>query len=157
MNSLPDIEEVKDKSIKKGNNAFRVYRMLPLSERPSKKGRHSDLLMLRSLSVDDNFRISLFPRLYSAPWRIILVGGRTLGSPKAEKHLEFWPCTGSRVYRFMRVQVNARTASRRVLDSVSLRGAVSLGVPHALIQNCFLSPQERNQRQKRKTESSTSR
>lgn len=39
MNSLPDIEEVKDKSIKKGNNAFRVYRMLPLSERPSKKGR----------------------------------------------------------------------------------------------------------------------
>lgn len=37
MNSLPDIEEVKDKSIKKGNNAFRVYRMLPLSERPSKK------------------------------------------------------------------------------------------------------------------------
>ncbi|XP_030672230.1 interferon regulatory factor 2 isoform X1 [Nomascus leucogenys] len=39
MNSLPDIEEVKDKSIKKGNNAFRVYRMLPLSERPSKKGK----------------------------------------------------------------------------------------------------------------------
>uniref|UniRef100_F7CK32 Interferon regulatory factor 1 n=1 Tax=Equus caballus TaxID=9796 RepID=F7CK32_HORSE len=37
MNSLPDIEEVKDRSIKKGNNAFRVYRMLPLSERPSKK------------------------------------------------------------------------------------------------------------------------
>nr|2IRF_G Chain G, INTERFERON REGULATORY FACTOR 2 [Mus musculus]2IRF_H Chain H, INTERFERON REGULATORY FACTOR 2 [Mus musculus]2IRF_I Chain I, INTERFERON REGULATORY FACTOR 2 [Mus musculus]2IRF_J Chain J, INTERFERON REGULATORY FACTOR 2 [Mus musculus]2IRF_K Chain K, INTERFERON REGULATORY FACTOR 2 [Mus musculus]2IRF_L Chain L, INTERFERON REGULATORY FACTOR 2 [Mus musculus] len=29
MNSLPDIEEVKDRSIKKGNNAFRVYRMLP--------------------------------------------------------------------------------------------------------------------------------
>nr|KAF6368761.1 interferon regulatory factor 2 [Myotis myotis] len=39
MNSLPDIEEVKDKSIKKGNNAFRVYRMLPLSERPSKKAK----------------------------------------------------------------------------------------------------------------------
>ncbi|EDL78895.1 interferon regulatory factor 2 (predicted), isoform CRA_a [Rattus norvegicus] len=39
MNSLPDIEEVKDRSIKKGNNAFRVYRMLPLSERPSKKGK----------------------------------------------------------------------------------------------------------------------
>ncbi|XP_070220496.1 interferon regulatory factor 2 isoform X2 [Bos mutus] len=39
MNSLPDIEEVKDKSIKKGNNAFRVYRMLPMSERPSKKGK----------------------------------------------------------------------------------------------------------------------
>lgn len=43
MNSLPDIEEVKDKSIKKGNNAFRVYRMLPLSERPSKKGRGESL------------------------------------------------------------------------------------------------------------------
>ncbi|XP_048186856.1 interferon regulatory factor 2 isoform X2 [Perognathus longimembris pacificus] len=39
MNSLPDIEEVKDKSIKKGNNAFRVYRILPLSERPAKKGK----------------------------------------------------------------------------------------------------------------------
>lgn len=39
MNSLPDIEEVKDKSIKKGNNAYRVYRMLPLSERPTKKAK----------------------------------------------------------------------------------------------------------------------
>uniref|UniRef100_H3A4E0 Interferon regulatory factor 2 n=1 Tax=Latimeria chalumnae TaxID=7897 RepID=H3A4E0_LATCH len=38
MNSLPDIEEVKDKSMKKGNNAFRVYRMLPASEKPTKKG-----------------------------------------------------------------------------------------------------------------------
>ncbi|XP_041915140.1 interferon regulatory factor 2-like isoform X1 [Alosa sapidissima] len=33
MNSLPDIEEVKDKSIKKGNNAFKVYRMLSAAER----------------------------------------------------------------------------------------------------------------------------
>ncbi|XP_078534137.1 interferon regulatory factor 2 isoform X2 [Lissotriton helveticus] len=39
MNSLPDIEEVKDKSIKKGNNAYRVYRMLPPSERPFKKAK----------------------------------------------------------------------------------------------------------------------
>ncbi|KAG2466108.1 IRF2 factor, partial [Polypterus senegalus] len=39
MNSLPDIEEVKDKSIKKGSNAFRVYRMLTLTERPTKKGK----------------------------------------------------------------------------------------------------------------------
>ncbi|KAJ8335891.1 hypothetical protein SKAU_G00392330 [Synaphobranchus kaupii] len=39
MNSLPDIEEVKDKSMKKGTNAFRVYRMLSLSERPSKRGK----------------------------------------------------------------------------------------------------------------------
>ncbi|XP_029440085.1 interferon regulatory factor 2 [Rhinatrema bivittatum] len=39
MNSLPDVVEVKDKSMKKGNNAFRVYRMLPWSERPPKKGK----------------------------------------------------------------------------------------------------------------------
>lgn len=29
MNSLPDIEEVKDKSINKGHQAMRVFRMLP--------------------------------------------------------------------------------------------------------------------------------
>ncbi|XP_006781965.1 interferon regulatory factor 2 isoform X1 [Neolamprologus brichardi] len=39
MNSLPDIEEVKDKSIKKGTNAFRVYKMLSSSERNAKKGK----------------------------------------------------------------------------------------------------------------------
>ncbi|KAL0973935.1 hypothetical protein UPYG_G00213150 [Umbra pygmaea] len=39
MNSLPDIEEVKDKSIKKGTNAFRVYKMLSASERHTKKGK----------------------------------------------------------------------------------------------------------------------
>ncbi|XP_075053209.1 interferon regulatory factor 2 [Mixophyes fleayi] len=41
MNSLPDIEEVKDKSMKKGNNAFRVYRMIPVAERPSKRGKRT--------------------------------------------------------------------------------------------------------------------
>ncbi|XP_062380802.1 interferon regulatory factor 2 isoform X2 [Sardina pilchardus] len=39
MNSLPDIEEVKDKSIKKGTNAFRVYKMLSPSERLTKRGK----------------------------------------------------------------------------------------------------------------------
>ncbi|KAF7647108.1 hypothetical protein LDENG_00177320 [Lucifuga dentata] len=39
MNSLPDIEEVKDKSIKKGTNAFRVYKILSSSEKSSKKGK----------------------------------------------------------------------------------------------------------------------
>ncbi|XP_053179800.1 interferon regulatory factor 2 [Scomber japonicus] len=39
MNSLPDIEEVKDKSIKKGTNAFRVYKMLSSTERNMKKGK----------------------------------------------------------------------------------------------------------------------
>ncbi|XP_054647216.1 interferon regulatory factor 2 isoform X2 [Dunckerocampus dactyliophorus] len=37
MNSLPDIEEVKDKSNKKGTNAFRVYKMLSSSEKRKKK------------------------------------------------------------------------------------------------------------------------
>lgn len=40
MNSLPDIEEVKDKSIKKGTNAFRVYKMLSSTERSLKKGEN---------------------------------------------------------------------------------------------------------------------
>ncbi|XP_077388341.1 interferon regulatory factor 2 [Festucalex cinctus] len=39
MNSLPDIEEVKDKSNKKGTNAFRVYKMLSSSERSMRKGK----------------------------------------------------------------------------------------------------------------------
>ncbi|XP_036430768.1 interferon regulatory factor 2a isoform X6 [Colossoma macropomum] len=37
MNSLPDIEEVKDKSMKRGSNAFRVYRMLSPAEKAAKK------------------------------------------------------------------------------------------------------------------------
>ncbi|KAF4090752.1 hypothetical protein AMELA_G00055850 [Ameiurus melas] len=39
MNSLADIEEVKDKSMKSGSNAFRMYRMLSPSERAVKKAR----------------------------------------------------------------------------------------------------------------------
>lgn len=39
VNSLPDMEEVKDKSNKKGTNAFRVYKMLSSSERSNKKGK----------------------------------------------------------------------------------------------------------------------
>lgn len=39
MNSLPDIEEVKDKSIKRGSNAFRMYRMLTPTEKAVKKGK----------------------------------------------------------------------------------------------------------------------
>ncbi|XP_019113907.1 interferon regulatory factor 2 [Larimichthys crocea] len=42
MNSLPDIEEVKDKSMKKGTNAFRVYKMLSAAERNMKKGKKKD-------------------------------------------------------------------------------------------------------------------
>ncbi|KAK5858881.1 hypothetical protein PBY51_002993 [Eleginops maclovinus] len=37
MNSLPDIEEVKDKSINKGHQAVRVFRMLPVSPKSRDK------------------------------------------------------------------------------------------------------------------------
>lgn len=39
MNSLPDIEEVKDKSINKGHGAVRVFRMLPVA--PKSRDRRS--------------------------------------------------------------------------------------------------------------------
>ncbi|NWI20400.1 IRF1 factor, partial [Crypturellus soui] len=41
MNSLPDIEEVKDKSVNKGSSAVRVYRMLPPLTKDQKKERKS--------------------------------------------------------------------------------------------------------------------
>ncbi|KAF7666716.1 hypothetical protein LDENG_00094750 [Lucifuga dentata] len=41
MNSLPDIEEVKDKSINKGHQAVRVYRLLPVSSKSKDKRRKS--------------------------------------------------------------------------------------------------------------------
>ncbi|KGL86969.1 Interferon regulatory factor 1 [Charadrius vociferus] len=41
MNSLPDIEEVRDKSINKGSSAVRVYRMLPPLTKDQKKERKS--------------------------------------------------------------------------------------------------------------------
>lgn len=110
MNSLPDIEEVKDKSIKKGNNAFRVYRMLPLSERPSKKGRRTDLLTLGSLAMDDSASgISLFAHLWLAPWRILppLPGrGNDSQGPRGRKAFG-----NLAVYRLTRVQINVCTCS----------------------------------------------
>ncbi|XP_030649422.1 interferon regulatory factor 1b [Chanos chanos] len=39
MNSLPDIVEVKDKSVNKGCGAVRVYQMLPNSPHPAKKDK----------------------------------------------------------------------------------------------------------------------
>ncbi|KAE8614493.1 hypothetical protein XENTR_v10008188 [Xenopus tropicalis] len=41
MNSLPDIKEVKDKSIYKGSSAVRVYKMLPPQIKAEKKERRS--------------------------------------------------------------------------------------------------------------------
>ncbi|XP_042311195.1 interferon regulatory factor 1 [Sceloporus undulatus] len=49
MNSLPDIEEVKDKSISKGSSAVRVYRMLEPSAKIQKKEKKSKSLKARSL------------------------------------------------------------------------------------------------------------
>ncbi|KAM9333700.1 interferon regulatory factor 1b [Pholidichthys leucotaenia] len=37
MNSLPDIEEVKDRSINKGHQAMRVFRLLPATHKPRDK------------------------------------------------------------------------------------------------------------------------
>ncbi|XP_061473041.1 interferon regulatory factor 1 isoform X2 [Rhineura floridana] len=51
MNSLPDIEEVKDKSISKGSSAVRVYRMLEPSAKSQKKEKKSKVLKRKS--VDD--------------------------------------------------------------------------------------------------------
>ncbi|XP_034033878.1 interferon regulatory factor 1b isoform X2 [Thalassophryne amazonica] len=47
MNSLPDIEEVKDKSINKGHHAVRIYKMLPAHPKPRDK---------RSKAKDSNAR-----------------------------------------------------------------------------------------------------
>lgn len=38
MNSLPDIKEVRDKSVYKGSSAVRVYKMLPAQVKIEKKG-----------------------------------------------------------------------------------------------------------------------
>lgn len=38
MNSLPDIEEVKDQSRNKGSSSVRVYRMLPPLTKNQRKG-----------------------------------------------------------------------------------------------------------------------
>ncbi|KAG7462772.1 hypothetical protein MATL_G00188260 [Megalops atlanticus] len=37
LNSLPDVKELRDKSIKKGNNAFRVYMILPSIKTPKRR------------------------------------------------------------------------------------------------------------------------
>lgn len=47
LNSLPDIEEVKDRSINKGHHAMRVFRMLPQASKS--RGGESKLGCLESL------------------------------------------------------------------------------------------------------------
>ncbi|CAN2390414.1 interferon regulatory factor 1 [Pristimantis euphronides] len=62
MNSLPDIKEVKDRSIYKGSSAVRVYKMLPAQVKTDKKERKSKSLKdsknrpkkkIESLSADE--------------------------------------------------------------------------------------------------------
>ncbi|XP_007437531.1 interferon regulatory factor 1 isoform X2 [Python bivittatus] len=55
MNSLPDIQEVKDQSISKGSSAIRVYRMLKPSVKSQRKEKKSKSLKNKSprKSLDD--------------------------------------------------------------------------------------------------------
>ncbi|KAJ6667965.1 hypothetical protein lerEdw1_016286 [Lerista edwardsae] len=52
MNSLPDIEEVKDKSISKGSTAVRVYRMLPTSAKSQKKEKKPKIKTVKKSAED---------------------------------------------------------------------------------------------------------
>uniref|UniRef100_A0A8C1LZ00 Interferon regulatory factor 2a n=1 Tax=Cyprinus carpio TaxID=7962 RepID=A0A8C1LZ00_CYPCA len=63
MNSLPDIEEVKDKSIKRGSNAFRMYRMLSSYEKAVKKGKKKIDLEQRAKRVFQKRKAGI-PRKY---------------------------------------------------------------------------------------------
>ncbi|XP_060621210.2 interferon regulatory factor 1 isoform X1 [Anolis sagrei] len=58
MNSLPDIEEVKDKSISKGSSAVRVYRMLETSAKTQKKEKKSKSIRAKSVkkSVEEDIK-----------------------------------------------------------------------------------------------------
>lgn len=52
MNSLPDIEEVRDKSINKGHQAMRVFRMLPASPKSrDKRSKAKDLKSRKKMST----------------------------------------------------------------------------------------------------------
>ncbi|XP_076024784.1 uncharacterized protein LOC143014676 isoform X1 [Genypterus blacodes] len=59
MNSLPDIEEVKNKSVNKGHQAVRVYKLLPVSPkakdtRRRAKERKASLKSVKSEDTDDS-------------------------------------------------------------------------------------------------------
>lgn len=51
LNSLPDIEEVKDKSVNKGHQAVRVYRLLPVSTKSKETRRRAKERKARMKSV----------------------------------------------------------------------------------------------------------
>ncbi|KPP79162.1 hypothetical protein Z043_101280 [Scleropages formosus] len=46
LNSLPDVKELHDRSTKKGNNAFRVYMLLPSVKTPKRrKGKYPHYIL----------------------------------------------------------------------------------------------------------------
>lgn len=49
MNSLPDIEEVKDKSVNKGQQAMRIFRMLPVSGKSRGEEKRREEFRFRGL------------------------------------------------------------------------------------------------------------
>ncbi|KAJ0050235.1 hypothetical protein NL108_014317 [Boleophthalmus pectinirostris] len=55
LNSLPDIVEVKNKTIKRGSNAFRVYKMLSFDRRLNKAMRRKikKMMAIKGVKVDD--------------------------------------------------------------------------------------------------------
>ncbi|XP_008330422.1 interferon regulatory factor 1b isoform X1 [Cynoglossus semilaevis] len=52
MNSLPDIEEVKDKSVNKGQQAMRIFRMLPVSGKSRDRRRKAKVKLSKKNSTD---------------------------------------------------------------------------------------------------------
>uniref|UniRef100_A0A8C2FEV9 Interferon regulatory factor 1b n=1 Tax=Cyprinus carpio TaxID=7962 RepID=A0A8C2FEV9_CYPCA len=59
MNSLPDIEEVKDKSINKGCGAVRVYRMLPAVTKKKVKRCKSRDSRKRKVSLESGAQVQI--------------------------------------------------------------------------------------------------
>uniref|UniRef100_A0A8D2JQS0 Interferon regulatory factor 1 n=1 Tax=Sciurus vulgaris TaxID=55149 RepID=A0A8D2JQS0_SCIVU len=68
MNSLPDIEEVKDQSRNKGSSAVRVYRMLPPLTKNQRKGSQELWVSMVSstLTLSDGLSSSTLPDDHSS-------------------------------------------------------------------------------------------
>lgn len=80
MNSLPDIEEVKDKSMKRGSNAFRMYRMLSSSEKAIKKGK-------KKMDLEQRVKKGFQKRKAGTPRKIKMLNGQS----EAETTIETTP------------------------------------------------------------------
>nr|XP_055026679.1 interferon regulatory factor 1a [Misgurnus anguillicaudatus] len=69
LNSLPDVKELQDRSIKKGHNAFRVYALLPHTK--SLKRRRA----LRSMDTDTPAKNTALERFTETFWKFTDNGG----------------------------------------------------------------------------------